>query len=127
VLRINNLLSDGFSGNIPINTGAGSYVVLSSFAKNLSDVYVYPNPTKESTDKVTFANLPQRAKISIWTIDGTLINEIEETDGNGGVDFNLMDLNGNKISSGIYFYRIVQLDETGNEGEEKLGKFAVVR
>jgi len=71
--------------------------------------------------------LPQRAKISIWTVDGILINEIEETDGNGGVDFNLADLSGNKISSGIYFYRIVQLDETGTEGEEKLGKFAVVR
>ncbi len=127
VLRINNLQSDGFSGNIPINTGAGSYVVLSSFAKDLSDVYVYPNPTKESTEKITFANLPQRAKISIWTIDGILINEIEETDGNGGVDFSLKDLSGNKISSGIYFYRIVQLDEMQNEGEEKLGKFAVVR
>jgi hypothetical protein len=127
VLRINNLQSDGFSGNIPINTGAGSYVVLSSFARDLSDIYVYPNPTKEGTEKVTFANLPQRAKISIWTMDGILINEIEETDGNGGVDFNLTDFSGNKISSGIYFYRIVQIDEMQNEGEEKLGKFAVVR
>ncbi len=127
VLRINNLLSDGLSGNIPINSGAGSYVVLSSFAKDLSDVYVYPNPTKEGTEKITFANLPIRAKISIWNIDGILINEIEETDGNGGVDYNLNDVNGSKISSGIYFYRIVQLDEMRNEGEEKLGKFAVVR
>jgi hypothetical protein len=127
VLRINNLQSDGFSGNIPINTGAGSYVVLSSYAKDLSDVYVYPNPTKEGTEKITFANLPQRAKISIWTMDGILINEIEETDGNGGVDYNLIDFSGNNISSGIYFYRIVQLDETGNDGEEKLGKFAIVR
>jgi subtilisin family serine protease len=127
VLRINYLISDLATGNIQINTGAGSYVVLSTFAKDLSDVYVYPNPTLESTDKVTFANLPQRAKITIWTIDGTLINELEETDGNGGVDFNLMDINGTKISSGIYFYRIVQLDDQHNEGEEKLGKFAVVR
>jgi hypothetical protein len=127
VLRINNLQSDAFSGNIPINTGAGSYVVLSTFAKDLSDVYVYPNPTKEGTEKITFANLPQRAKISIWTMDGILINEIEETDGNGGVDYSLIDLGGNKISTGIYFYRIVQLDEMRNEGEEKLGKFAVVR
>jgi len=127
VLRINNVLSDGFSGNIPINSGAGSYVVLSSFAKDLSIVYVYPNPTKEGTEKITFANLPQRAKISVWTIDGILINEIEESDGNGGVDYNLTDLTGNRISSGIYFYRIVQLDATNNEGEEKLGKFAVVR
>ena len=124
VLRISNLTS---STGITINTGAGSYVVLSTFAKDLSDVYVYPNPTKEGTEKITFANLPQRAKISIWTMDGILINEIEETDGNGGVDYSLIDLSGNKISSGIYFYRIVQLDELNNEGEEKLGKFAVVR
>jgi hypothetical protein len=127
VLRINNLLSDGFSGNISINSGAGSYVVLSSFAKDLSDVYVYPNPTKEGAEKITFANLPQRAKITIWSIDGILVNEIEETDGNGGVDYNLTDLNGNQISTGVYIYRIVQLDETRNEGEEKLGKFAIVR
>ena len=127
VLRINNLLSDGFSGNIPINSGAGSYVVLSSFAKDLSDVYVYPNPTKEGAEKITFANLPQRAKITIWSIDGILVNEIEETDGNGGVDYNLTDLSGNQISTGVYIYRIVQLDDTRNEGEEKLGKFAIVR
>ncbi len=127
VLRINNLVSNSTTGNTPINTGAGSYVVLTSFAKDLSAVYVYPNPTKESTEKVTFANLPQRAKITIWTIDGTMVNEIEETDGNGGVDFNLKDFSGNKISTGIYIYRIVQLDATNNEGEEKLGKFAIVR
>ena len=101
--------------------------MLSSFAKDLSDVYVYPNPTKEGTEKITFANLPQRAKITIWSIDGIMINEFEETDGNGGVDYCLIDFSGNKISTGIYFYRIVQLDEMRNEGEEKLGKFAVVR
>ena len=127
VLRINNLLSDGFSGNIPINSGAGSYVVLSSFARDLSDVYVYPNPTKEGAEIITFANLPLSAKITIWSIDGILVNEIEESDGNGGVDYNLTDLSGNQISSGIYIYRIVQLDEQRNEGEEKLGKFAIVR
>ena len=127
VLRLNNLISDLNSGNIRINTGAGSYVVLSTYAKDLSDVFVYPNPTKTGTDKITFANLPQRAKITIWSIDGMLINEVEETDGNGGVDFNLTDFGGNQIASGIYIYRIVQLDEQRNEGEEKLGKFAIVR
>ncbi|MFZ1280662.1 MAG: T9SS type A sorting domain-containing protein, partial [Ignavibacteriaceae bacterium] len=124
VLRISNLKS---SAGISINTGAGSYVVLSTYAKDLSDVYVYPNPTKEGTEKVTFANLPQRAKITIWRIDGKLLNEIEETDGNGGVDYDLTDFDGNQISSGVYFFRIVMLDELQNEGQEKLGKFAVVR
>ncbi len=124
VLRISNLKS---SAGISINTGAGSYVVLSTYAKDLSDVYVYPNPTKEGTEKITFANLPQRAKITIWTIDGKLLNEIEENDGNGGVDYDLTDFDGNRIASGIYFFRIVMLDEMQNEGQEKLGKFAVVR
>jgi len=127
VLRISNLSSSSTTGSLPINTGAGSYIVLSTYAKDLSDVYVYPNPTKTGIDKITFANLPQRAKITIWSVDGKLVNEIEETDGNGGVDFNLSDQNGNSISSGIYIYRIVQLDDQLNEGEEKLGKFAVVR
>lgn len=127
VLHVYNLISNITSGSVPINKGAGSFVVLSTYARDLSGVYVYPNPTKEGTEKVTFANLPQRAKITIWTIDGILVNEIEETDGNGGVDFNLTDISGNRISSGVYIYRIVQLDGMQNEGEEKLGKFAVVR
>lgn len=127
VLKINNVYSNVSSGNILIKAGAGSYIVLSTYAKDLANVYVYPNPTKESTEKITFANLPQKAKITIWSIDGKLINEIAETDGNGGFDYDLKDLNGNKISSGVYIFRVVVLDNLNNEGEEKLGKFAVVR
>lgn len=129
VLSIRNLISDLASGNTPINEGAGSYLVLSSFAKNLADVYVYPNPVRnlDNSSKITFANLPRRVKISIWSIDGRFVNELEETDGNGGTDFLLKDKDGNQLSSGIYFYRAVQLDEQNNEGEEKLGKFAVIK
>ncbi len=128
VLRVKDLISSASTGNIPINEGAGSYIVLSSFAQNLSDVFVYPNPVQASTSEfLTFANLPQYAQITIWTIDGTKIGEVEESDGNGGAVFNLVDLNGNKLSSGIYFYRIVMLDDSNNEQDEKLGKFAVVR
>lgn len=127
VLRIENLFSDVSSGGVKINSGAGSYLVLSTFAKDLSGVFVYPNPTKENSEKITFANLPQRAKITIWSIDGKIIYELEENDGNGGVDFYLKDFSGNRISSGVYIYRIVQLDNMRNEGEEKLGKFAIIR
>ena len=127
VLRVKNLISDQTSGNVVINEGAGSYVVLSTYAKDLSDVYVYPNPTKEGNEKITFANLPQRAKITIWNIGGEMVNEVEESDGNGGVDFNLEDFIGNKLATGVYIYRVVQLDSENNESEEKLGKFAIVR
>jgi hypothetical protein len=128
VLRVKDIFSSATTGSIKINEGAGSYIVLSSFANDLSDVYVYPNPVNPTEgEELTFANLPRYAQITIWTIDGAKIGEIEESDGNGGVTFNLKDLSGNTLSTGIYFYRIVMLDDSQNEQEEKLGKFAVIR
>ncbi len=129
VLRLKNITSSVTTGSIPINTGAGSYIVLSNFAKDLSDVYVYPNPANvnDGAGTITFANLPQRAKVTIWTLNGTQVNELEETDGDGGTTFTLTDYSGEYLASGIYVYRVVMLDEFSNESEEKLGKFAVFR
>jgi subtilisin family serine protease len=126
-LRVINLKSSVESGSISINSGAGSFVVLTSFAENLSGVFVYPNPVNTLGGKVTFANLPKRAKINIFNLNGDRINEIEETDGNGGVDFNLTYESGEKLNTGIYIYRIVMLDDSDNEVEEKIGKFAVIK
>jgi hypothetical protein len=129
VLRLKNVRSSLSSGNIEINSGAGSYVVLTGFANDLSDVYVYPNPAElgAGIEKITFANLPQSAKIMVWTLNGIKVAEIEESDGNGGVDFNLKDLSGEYLGSGVYIYRVVMLDELNNESDEKIGKFAVIR
>jgi Subtilase family/FG-GAP-like repeat len=127
-LKVQNLLSSAETGNIEINSGAGSYIVIQTFAKDLSDVYVYPNPVKISAgqDKVTFANLPQFASIVIFNINGIRINNLEENNGDGGVDYNLKDMSGKKLSSGVYIFRIVRLDKNGNELEKKIGKFAVI-
>lgn len=77
--------------------------------------------------KLTFANLPQYAKVTIWTIDGVKINEIEEKNGDGGLEFNLRNINGDEIGSGIYIYRVIKQNEIGEELEEKIGKFAVIK
>jgi hypothetical protein len=128
VLRLKNVKSSIETGSIPVNDGAGSYIVLTSFATDLSEVYTYPNPVNISkAEGITFANLPRYAQITIWSISGTKINEIEERDGDGGVTYNLKDFSGKDISSGVYFYRIVMLDEANDEKEEKLGKFAVIK
>ncbi len=128
VLRLVNIKSSPETGAISINVGAGSYIVLTSFANDLSQVYVYPNPVKAASGElITFANLPRYAKITIWTISGKKISELEENDGDGGVTYNMKDYSGETISSGIYFYRIVMLDESDEEKEEKLGKFAVIK
>ncbi len=129
VLQLKNIKSSPQYGSLDINEGAGSYIVLSTFAKDLSDIFVYPNPASSSTGNgtATFANLPQRVKISIWTLNGKRICDLEENNGDGGVTFDLKDENGEYLPSGIYIYRAVMLDDQNNEGQEKLGKFAVVR
>jgi hypothetical protein len=128
-LQITGLISSIQTGVLKINSGAGSYVVLRSFAQDLSDVYVYPNPARviSGAGKITFANLPQKAKITIFDINGSQIFNIEEKDGNGGIDYNLKDEDGKEIGTGIYIYRIVRLDAADNEAEEKLGKFVVIK
>lgn len=129
VLKIENLISSNTTGNLPIRKGAGSYVVLTGFSKDLSDVYVYPNPirTSEGKNYLTFANLPKRVNIIIWDINGNKVRELEERDGNGGLDFDLKNETGESIASGIYIYRAVMIDDQNNEGEEKLGKFAILK
>jgi hypothetical protein len=127
-LKIANVLSSSASGNIKINSGAGSFLVLTSITQDLSSVYVYPSPArlKNGSGKITFANLPQRAKIVIFTLSGIKVREIEENNGTGGVDYDLRDTNNLLLGSGIYIYRIVRLDNSNNEVEEKIGKFAIV-
>ena len=128
VLRIKDVYSSSSSGNLKINDGAGGYIVLSSFENDLSQVYVYPNPVKPSLGELlTFAKLPQYAQITIWSIEGSKINELNESDGNGGASFNLVDSNGNPLPTGVYIYRIVMTDGNNNEQDEMLGKFAVIR
>jgi subtilisin family serine protease len=126
-LRIENLISSISTGAVKINTGAGSYLVLAAFTETLADVYVYPNPAIASKGYLTFANLPKRANIFVFSLNGDQIAALEETDGNGGINFDLKDKYGNTIGSGVYIYRIVRLDDANNEVEEKLGKFSVIR
>ena len=128
-VKLENIFSSVETGNIKINEGAGSYLVFSTFASSLSDMYVYPNPytSENGSEVIYFANLTEKANIIIFDINGNKINEISENDGNGGVSWNLTDLNGNKIPSGIYIYRAASVDNNNNEKEVKLGKFAVTR
>lgn len=129
VLKINNLKSSNQTGGLQISSGAGSYLVLTSHAKDLSDVYIYPQPARinNGSGKITFANLPIKAKILIMNLEGKQIADIEENNGDGGVDYFLKDRDGNALNSGVYIFRVVRIDNSGNEVEEKLGKFAVVK
>lgn len=128
-LNLKNIYSSNGTGKIRINENGGSVIELSAFANDLSNVYVYPSPVRISAgeSKITFANLPKKASIIIFSLAGKKINKIDVNTENGGVDYNLTDDKGNKLSSGVYIYRIARLDNSNNELEKKLGKFAVIR
>lgn len=103
----------------------GNTATFSSHKNDLSEVFVYPNPARphDLFDGVRFANLTQQATIKIYTVSGRFVNELEETDGDGGVEWNLRDQAGQRIKPGIYLFHVT----TEEEGvEEVLRKFSVV-
>ncbi len=128
-LQLIDIYSDNNSGNVKINSGAGSFIVLTTHEENLNDMYVYPNPYKSeiNTNYIYFAKLTEKVNIVVFDINGKRIAEIEETDGNGGAMWNLMNLEGISVGSGVYIYRAASLDSNNNEKEVKIGKFAIIR
>ncbi|MCB9205713.1 MAG: S8 family serine peptidase [Ignavibacteriales bacterium] len=128
VLKIENLVSSIETGKIPISQNSGSEIVLTSSAENLDDIYVYPNPVNIAEKSfITFANLTTKVEIYVFSIDGKFINKIVENDGNGGVDWDLNDEKNVRISSGVYIYKAISLDNSDNKLQEKIGKFAVIK
>ncbi len=127
-LTIKNLVSSKETGNIPLKENVGNQIVLVTSAENIDNVYVYPNPVNITEfGQVTFANLTNNVEIYIYQLDGKFITKLIEEDSNGGITWNLMDNTNKQISSGIYIYRIIAYNQTGEVTQEKIGKFAVTR
>ena len=117
------------STGIKIVDGAGSSFGLIFNKEDLNDMYVYPNPYSfsSSQDYITFANITRDASVDIYDLRGKFLVTLKETNGNGGVEWNLLDQNGNKAPTGIYLFRATGKNSSGQEVEDKTGKFAIVR
>ena len=117
------------SDGVKIVDGAGSSFGLIFNKENLDEMYVYPNPFsfKSTQNYITFANITQNASIDIFDLTGKFLINIQETNGNGGVEWDMKDQNGNSINTGIFIYRATGTNSSGQEVEEKTGKFAVVK
>lgn len=104
-------------------------VVLTSNETNFDNIYVYPSPAllKDGQGSVTIAGIPNNCSVIILDVNGNIMKRLEETDGNGGVSWDLRDTEGRMVATGIYIYRIAKLDSKKEETDVKLGKIAVVR
>ena len=119
-LRLSGLRSrDGATLN-----AEGSVLRLVEPADGLTDVYAYPNPLHQQRHgrELTIAGLPAEATVRILSADGLLIQELEETGRDGGLQWDLQDRHGRTVPSGVYLLHVEAPDQ-----KAVLRKVAIVR
>ena len=107
-------------GNNPVATVSGQITFTNA---DLSGVKVYPNPwrsDKHAGKSVTFANLPERPLVKLFTVGRHKVRGLNETGGQAPWD--LTNDSGDKVASGIYVYLI-----TDGQGNKVKGKVAVIK
>ncbi|MBI9072590.1 MAG: hypothetical protein JEY94_13390 [Melioribacteraceae bacterium] len=114
-------------------------VVKEDLNEKMDDIKVVPNPYIATNSmepalqingmnqqrRLLFTNIPAACKIKIFTMSGVFVDEIivENSSDRGSVHWDMLTREGLEIASGIYIYQ-VKSDVTG---EEKIGKFAVLK
>lgn len=107
---------------VRMTTGAGNTLGFTFAAEDVADVYVYPHPAVLGVDRtVTFANIPADARIDVMDQRFTVIATLTETDGNGGVAWDMTTTDGDVVPPGLYLYRV-----TG-AGDDVLRKLVIKR
>ncbi len=99
-------------------------------ATMLDQIRVVPNPyvvtslfdPRENVHSIKFMYLPERCTITIYTLSGVKVKEIEHTDGTGIQNWDLTNEFGQDISFGVYVYHISLPD-----GKSKMGKIAILK
>ena len=128
--NINTLGSDVFTFTAP------SVITSDELALDAVDlINVYPNPyyaynSKESNrfDKiVTFSHLPQKAKIKIFTLDGTIVRTLSKDDASQDLDWDLRNEKNLPVASGPYIVHIDLSDNAINLGEKILKLYIIQR
>lgn len=102
----------------------GNVATFSASQSDLSQVYVYPNPYQGNDffDGIRFANLVERCTVTVYTPSGQKVAVLQEADGDGGLEWNLQSISGERVRPGVYLYRV----ET-EEGQEALGTFSILQ
>lgn len=83
------------------------------------------NPFLNQRRRIMFTHLPAQCEIKIFTSAGVLVDEIQVNNAadNGAVHWDLLTKEGLEIAAGIYVYHI----RVAATGDEKIGKFAVIK
>lgn len=124
-ITVKNVIS---SVGHPITKGAGNTMSFVLNESGFSNAFVAPNPIRYSENPtIRFAGLPTNSTIEIYSLANKFLRSLRETDNNGGVEWDGLDENGNRLETGIYLYRIRQANPDGSFSDSELKKFAVVK
>lgn len=105
-----------------MTTGAGNTLGFVVTSTAIDDVYPFPHPVRLSMhDRVTFGNMPTGASVEIFDQGFRSVRTLVDTEGLGGLDWDLTDAQGGQILPGIYVY------ETQWNGERHRGKLVIQR
>jgi len=100
---------------------SGNRISLAREAENLDNIFVYPQPASANQDWLGFANVAPNTRIDIFDLSGRKIISLSESEGHGGIRWNLTNDQGDKVATGIYLFHARVDDQT------KIGKFTIVR
>jgi hypothetical protein len=108
-----------------------TFKISSSSTVSVMNVYNYPNPFTDRTSFTFQHNYPEAisVNIKIYTVAGRLIEEIDKNnvpDKFVVIDWNGTDRDGERLSNGIYIYKLTVTTSSG-EAKTETGKLAVLR
>ena len=116
---------EGINADSLVNTMNNIKVVPNPYvATNLMEPSV-SNQFLNQRRRLMFTNIPAQSTIKIFTISGILVDEIivNNSSEKGSVHWDMLTREGLELAAGMYLYHI----EAMQTGDEKIGKFAVIK
>ena len=83
------------------------------------------NPFLNQRRKIMFTHIPANCVIKIFTVSGILVDEINVNNPSerGTIHWDMLTREGLEIAAGMYIYHV----EAAATGDQKIGKFAVIK
>lgn len=99
------------------------FALIGKLDTSLAEAYAFPVPFQPSLghQKIIFVNLSQPATIRIFTVSGRLVQTLNETDGDGLLEWDARNAEGSNVASGVYFYLLESATD------RKTGKLMILR
>ena len=127
---------------LKFSTGMKGTINNDNLSNDMNNIKVVPNPyvmtnlleeaiystSFNQRRKLMFTHLPSRCIIKIYTVSGVLVDKIvvDNNYDDGIAYWDLLSNESLEVAAGMYIYHVKSL-VTGDNGSEKIGKFAIIK